>query len=99
MVVGCGGVTKDATWMQIIADATGKPIIVTVDPSAGALGCTIVAAVGAKAYPDFEQATKGMVKEAYTVTPNPDVYDDYQKVFDTYVELYEELKGTMSKER
>ncbi len=40
-----------------------------------------------------------MVKEAYTVTPNPDVYDDYQKVFDTYVELYEELKGTMSKER
>lgn len=97
VIVGCGGVTKDSNWMQIIADATGKPIVVTVDPSAGALGCTIVAAVGAQAYPDFDTATKGMVKEAYTVTPDPAVYDDYQQVFNTYVELYEELKDTMSK--
>lgn len=99
VIVGCGGVTKDETWMQIIADATGKPIIVTVDPSAGALGCTIVAAVGSGAYENFDEASKGMVKEAYTVTPNPEVYDQYQKVFEKYVELYERLKGLMSKDK
>ncbi|MDD4691700.1 MAG: FGGY-family carbohydrate kinase [Eubacterium aggregans] len=96
-IVGCGGVTKDATWMQIIADATGKPIIVTVDPSAGGLGCCIVASVGSGAYDNFEEATKGMVKEAYCVEPNPDHYDKYQKVFNTYVEIYDQLKDTMAK--
>lgn len=96
-IVGCGGVTKDATWMQIIADATGKPIIVTVDPSAGGLGCCIVASVGSGAYDNFEEATKGMVKEAYCVEPNPDNYDKYQKVFNTYVEIYDQLKDTMAK--
>lgn len=98
MVVGCGGVTKDKTWMQIIADATGKPIIVTQDPSAGALGCSIVAAVGSHAYDSFDEATKGMVKEAYTVEPNLEVYDQYQSVFDDYVELYNSLKDMMDKE-
>ncbi|MEF9918816.1 MAG: FGGY-family carbohydrate kinase [Eubacterium sp.] len=96
-IVGCGGVTKDKVWMQIIADVTGKPIIVTVDPSAGGLGCAIVASVGSKAYADFDTATRGMVKEAYTVDPNPDVYETYQKVFDTYIELYNDMKETMAK--
>jgi FGGY-family pentulose kinase len=99
VIVGCGGVTKDATWMQIIADATGKPIIVTENPGAGALGCAIVAAVGAKAYPAFDEATRGMVKEAYTVQPNKDVYGHYQDVFEKYTAIYENLKGLMAQER
>lgn len=97
VIVGCGGVTKDKTWMQIIADVTGKPIIVTVDPSAGGLGCAIIAAVGAKAYDNFEDATAGMVKEEYTVTPNPGLYETYQGVFEKYVEIYDQLKDTMAK--
>ena len=96
-VVGCGGVTKDATWMQIISDAIGKPIIVTKDPSAGALGCSIVAAYGVGTYETLEAAAAGMVKEAYVVTPNLDLYDEYQQVFDTYVKLYESLKDIMAK--
>ncbi|MGL4282100.1 hypothetical protein [Eubacterium aggregans] len=83
--------------MQIIADATGKLIIVTVDHSAGGLGCCIVASVGSGTYDNFEEATNGMVKEAYCVEPNPDNYDKYQKVFNTYVEIYDQLKDTMAK--
>jgi ribulokinase len=98
VIVGCGGVTKDPVWMQIISDVTGKPIIVTADPSAGALGCTIIAAVGAKIYADFQEATEGMVKEAYVVKPNQDVFLEYQKVFETYLEIYDNLKETMSKQ-
>lgn len=97
MVVGSGGVTKDKAWMQIIADATGKPIVVTADSSSGALGCTIVAAVGTGAYPDMDSATRGMVKDAYIIEPNPAVYEDYQKVFNTYETLYGSLKDLMAK--
>ncbi|MGL4606666.1 MAG: FGGY-family carbohydrate kinase [Eubacteriaceae bacterium] len=97
VIVGCGGVTKDKTWMQIIADVTGKPIIVTVDPSAGGLGCAIIAAVGAKAYETFEEAAAGMVKEDYTVIPNPELYDIYQGIFENYTEIYNQLKETMAK--
>jgi ribulose kinase len=98
IIVGCGGVTKDATWMQIIADVTGKPIVVTEDSSASVLGCAIVSAVGAGAYDSFVDGTNGMVKEAYTVSPNKDLYDTYQKVFNTYTEIYEGLKDTMAKD-
>ena len=98
MIVGCGGVTKDKNWMQIIADATGKPIIVTVDPSAGGLGCCIVASVGTGTYASFDEATEGMVKMAYTVEPNPENYDAYEKVFTQYTELYHNLKNMMKNE-
>jgi ribulokinase len=98
MIVGCGGVTKDKNWMQIIADATGKPIIVTVDPSAGGLGCCIVAAVGTQTYASFDEATEGMVKMAYTVEPNPDNYPAYEALFKRYTELYSHLKDMMNDE-
>ncbi len=97
IIVGCGGVTKDVTWMQIISDVTGKPIVVTEDASASVLGCAIVAAVGSGVYESFDDATKGMVKEAYSVEPNKELYPTYQKVFNIYTEIYENLKDTMSK--
>lgn len=97
IIVGCGGVTKDSTWMQIISDVTGKPIIVTEDASASVLGCAIVAAVGSGAYESFDAATEGMVKEAYSVQPDKALYDTYQEVFNIYTEIYDNLKDTMAK--
>ncbi len=91
-IVGCGGVTKDKVWMQIISDVTGKPIIVTEDAGASALGCAIVAAVGSNAYADFEEATRGMVKEAYVVEPRPEVTEIYAQIFKKYTALYKALK-------
>ena len=41
-IVGCGGVTKDKVWMQIISDVTGKPIVVTEDAGASALGLSLI---------------------------------------------------------
>ena len=95
-IVGCGGVTKDKVWMQIISDVTGKPIVVTEDAGASALGCAIVASVGSKAYTNFEEATRGMVKEAYVVEPNPETHAVYEGIFEKYVEIYHQLKGTMA---
>ena len=95
-IVGCGGVTKDKVWMQIISDVTGKPIVVTEDAGASALGCAIVASVGSKAYMNFEEATRGMVKEAYVVEPNPETHAVYEGIFEKYVEIYHQLKGTMA---
>ena len=95
-IVGCSGVTKDKVWMQIISDVTGKPIVVTEDAGASALGCAIVASVGSKAYTNFEEATRGMVKEAYVVEPNPETHAVYEGIFEKYVEIYHQLKGTMA---
>lgn len=96
-IVGCGGVTKDPVFMQIISDVTGKPIIVTIEPSAGALGCAIVGAVGAGVYEDFDEATQSMVKDAYIVEPNLDNTKRYEAVFETYTEVYDSLKNVMHK--
>lgn len=97
-IVGCGGVTKDKVWMQIISDVTGKPIIVTEDAGASALGCAVVASVGSKAYANFSEATRGMVKEAYVVEPDPERTAEYQKIFKRYTKIYECLKEVMHEE-
>ena len=40
-ITACGGVTKDQEWIQIIADITGKPIVINRDSQAGVLGCCV----------------------------------------------------------
>lgn len=94
-MVACGGITKDAVWIQMIADATGIPIIITENPQAGTLGCCIAGAVGTKTYAGFEKASSRMVREKRVVKPNMENHRLYDGVFASYLDLYESLKHRM----
>jgi FGGY-family pentulose kinase len=93
---GCGGVIRNGTWLKIIADVTGKPIVLTKhSDSAGALGCAIVAAVGYGAYGGFEDACDGMVQVTQVVEPSADANRQYTKSYQKYLAIYEYLKLMM----
>jgi len=90
-VLACGGGTRSALWLQILADVAGLPLTLTDAPDAVAVGTAMCAAVGAGAYPNLRAAAAEMVRETRTVEPNPAaraVYDEgYARYRDTYAAL------------
>jgi len=94
-LIGCGGVTKNRLWMQIISDVTGKPIIVNKELQAGVLGCGVVAAASALYDGNFQQAADQMVHPDVDIEPNMENHKKYEKIFDKYLKLYENLAEMM----
>ncbi len=92
-VLACGGGTRSALWLQILADVAGLPLTLTDAPDAVALGSAMCAAVGAGVYPDLRAAAAEMVREAHTIEPDPvtrAVYDEgYARYRATYAALAE----------
>ncbi|MCI8294215.1 MAG: carbohydrate kinase [Hespellia sp.] len=97
-LIGCGGVTKNRLWMQIISDIIGKPIIVNKELQAGVLGCNVVAAAGSQYDGDFAKAANEMVHPDVEIQPDMETHEKYAKIFEKYLELYQNLAGMMAKE-
>ncbi len=60
-MVAAGGPTKSPLWMQIHADVSNVPIVLTAVPDGPALGSAILGAVGAGLFPDVQTAAEHMV--------------------------------------
>lgn len=92
-ITGCGGVTKDELWLQIISDVTGKPIIVNENRQAGVLGCCVVAASCGRYYEDFFEAARRMVRPDGVIHPARQNREVYDRQFLRYRRLYQKLRG------
>jgi len=96
---GCGGVLKNSLWRKIIADVTGKPIVLTANSAnAGILGAAIIAAVGSGAYQSFQDACNGMTETTSVIEPDMVEYKDYELYYQKYLSLYEHTKPLFSDE-
>jgi ribulose kinase len=81
--------------MQIYADVLGKPITVTREAEASLLGSAIVAAVGARAYPDLHTASQRMVQASHEYQPDPASHAEYQFFVHMYQQTYQQMKHLM----
>ena len=61
------------------------------------LGCTVVAAAGGQYGGDFLKAANAMVHPDMEIQPNMENHEKYAKVFDTYLELYQNLADMMER--
>jgi ribulose kinase len=89
-IVACGGGTRSALWLQILADVAGLPIHLPEVADATSLGTAMCAAVGAGAFPDLAGAGSAMVRLASTIEPDvsSSLYDaGYHRYLDTYTAL------------
>ncbi|MDR1954102.1 MAG: carbohydrate kinase [Clostridiales Family XIII bacterium] len=94
MLRGCGGVTLNRLWLQIISDVTGKPITLTEQSgNAGMLGCAICVAVGSGHFSGFKQAADSMVRVTEVIEPNMDDHGLYRENFKKYLAVYQNLKN------
>lgn len=92
-----GGSANSLLWTQIKSDVTGKRIVVPSSDTAAALGAVILAGVGIGMYESFGEAVEMTVKVSRVHEPDMEKHQQYQEYHDTYLELYEDLKGLMKK--
>jgi len=70
LIRATGGGSKNAWWVQLMADVTGMPIEVVAHDEPGTLGAAILAGVGAGIYPSVSEAVARLVKVARRYEPN-----------------------------
>jgi L-ribulose-5-phosphate 4-epimerase len=81
-----GGITRSATWTQIVADVMGCSLTVSASPEATALGAAICAGVGAGLFPDLEAGAQALCLAAREHQPGQDspvyqsLYSDWQSM-------------------
>lgn len=93
-VMAAGGGTKNATWMQIVSDVTGKSISVPAIGIGASYGDAMMAAVGTGCWSGFEELAR-KVRPGITFEPNMGnhvAYERFQAIFD---ELYPATKDLM----
>ena len=71
LVRATGGGSKNAWWMQLIADLTGVPVEVVAQDEPGAFGAAILAGVGAGVYRSVSAAVAELVTVARRFEPGP----------------------------
>ena len=90
-------VALDADKTQIKADITGKPIVVPASDTATTLGAVLLAGVGVGVYKDFDEAVTKTIEVKRQHTPDTEKRVVYDANYETYLELYQQLKGIMKK--
>ena len=87
-LVAAGGGAKTRLWLEIKASIYQCPILTTVDPECGVLGCAILAAVGAGLQPDVPSAVSHFVRYAEEIPPNEAWMERYAPMQDLFDDLY-----------
>lgn len=87
--VAIGGGANSPLWRQMLADASGKPVLISPTVEASALGAGMIAAFGAGWFDSIESAAKNMSHIAQTINPNPDTVDQYAQLLSIYRDMYQ----------
>jgi len=88
-----GGIIKSQNWVQLLADISGKQIMVNEAADASALGAAFI---GMKAIGSIKKITdaKMFLKNVKTIKPNAAHHRAYKKYVRIYNSLYEKLKDS-----
>ncbi len=88
-LVFAGGASKSPLWAHILADVCGKRVRVPEVKEATALGAAILAGYGVGIYPSIAEGAKRVVRWEQTFEPNADNHAVYQKLYETWKEVYQ----------
>ncbi len=89
----CGGGSRSDLWKGMVCDTFGINVETADSADAAALGVAILAAVGAKIYPDVKSACRAMISSLPSITyPNNENTYLYRKHHKLYSSLYSSLK-------
>lgn len=87
--VAIGGGAASPLWRQMLADASGKPVLLSSTLEASALGAGMLAAAGAGLYGSIEEAAREMSGTTRPVDPDPSTTARWSELLDIYRGVYE----------
>lgn len=91
-IVSVGGGAKNQDWLQIQADIFNTPIVTLQTEQGPAMGATMLAAVGAGWFNDFEECAEIFVQYDKHIEPIPENVEKYEKVYANYQKIYPAIK-------
>ena len=91
-LVAIGGGASSGLWLSILADVTGRKILVPENTEASALGAGIAAAVGAGWYGKFKTAASAMTGSVKELLPDKIRQRTYAGLSESYKKLYPALR-------
>lgn len=93
-LLAIGGATRSPLWMQIKADVTGLPVVVTANPDATPLGAAMLAAIGTGGG-TVDELVGDWVQRSAGYVPDPDTRATYDRLYAVYAGLYPALAPSM----
>lgn len=93
-LMAIGGATRSPVWMQVKADVTGVPLVVSANPDATPLGAAMLAALGTGAA-SVEELTETWVQRSTAYQPDPANRARYDELYAVYAGLYPALAPSM----
>jgi xylulokinase len=88
-----GGGAKSPLWRQIQADVFGQEVVTINAEQGPAYGVALLAAVGAGAYKNIQEACAANIRVVSRTPANKKAIPTYDKGFPIYQHLYQSLKG------
>jgi len=92
-----GGGSKSPLWRQIQADVFGQKVVSTASDEGPAYGVALLAAVGAGAFKNIQEACRATIGVVRETPPNAKAKRHYDRAFPIYQDLYKSLKGDFKK--
>jgi gluconokinase len=92
-IVVSGGFISSPVWVQLLADITGKKLVLLQSGDASAIGAIYLAmeALGV----DIEGVVSNEAAEMMMILPNIEAHTVYSKIFPIYKKLYGDLKSSV----
>jgi xylulokinase len=87
-----GGGSKSPLWRQIQADVFGQKVVTLNAEEGPAYGVALLAAVGAGAFKNVEEACSATIRVVKETTPNKKAKPYHDQAFPIYQDLYRALK-------
>ncbi|MCR4411990.1 MAG: xylulokinase [Thermoguttaceae bacterium] len=88
-----GGGSRSPLWRQIQADVFGRPVVTINSQEGPAYGVALLAAVGAGAYKNIQEACQATIRVVDETSPNRAAKRRYDRAFPVYQQLYQSLKA------
>lgn len=92
-IIAAGGGAESHVWRQIQADVFGLPLQQSLLTEQAGVGAALLAGVGAGIYTDLNEACAQAVKYGPSTQPNPMRHEQYNQLYERFVELYPRLKN------
>jgi gluconokinase len=92
-IVISGGFISSSTWVQLLADITGKKLVLLQSDDASAIGAIYLAmeALGV----DIKEIMNNEAADRVVIEPNVEAHATYSNIFPIYKKLYSDLKLSM----
>lgn len=91
-----GGGAKSRLWRQILADVLQTELVTVNTTEGAAYGAALLAAVGAKAWPDITTACRITIQITGSAVPDVSKLRIYQHIYSIYRDLYPALTSSFS---